>query len=132
MEQMSPVVERLVRLMVMLPPERDHPLWTSVIADGIEVSEAIAMRWYVGDAAQTWPPAAAHNLATAVLTAFGAPSERTLEHLSAALAPASGQAPHVGMAWVNQARAAAINVLADERPLDEILQYIKEHWTLRP
>jgi hypothetical protein len=33
--------------------------------------------------------------------------------------------------WVSQASAAAAEVLAWERPLEEILQEAQEHWTLQ-
>jgi hypothetical protein len=34
MTQMTPAVERLVRLMVLLPDQHHHPLWESLMADG--------------------------------------------------------------------------------------------------
>ncbi|GAB2840926.1 hypothetical protein GCM10027176_50950 [Actinoallomurus bryophytorum] len=65
---MTPAVERLVRLMVLLPGH-DHPLWESVIADCQDTTEVMSMRWFVGDATKMWPEAAPRNLAHAVLTA---------------------------------------------------------------
>jgi hypothetical protein len=48
-----------------------------------------------------------------------------------AVLDSSGQGPQAGAAWVSQASAAAAEVLAWERPLEEILQEAQEHWTLQ-
>jgi hypothetical protein len=78
-----------------------------------------------------WPPAGPVNLAAAVLTVFGAASEKTLRLLSDSILDSSGQGPQAGAAWVTQASAAAIEIIAQDRPLDEVLHQVKEHWTLR-
>ena len=131
---MTPAVERLVRLMVLLPGH-GHPLWASLIADcggdGSGATEVMSMRWFVGDAAKMWPPAGPANLAGAVLTTFGAASENTLRLLSDTVLGGSGQGPQAGAAWVTQASAAAIEILAQGRPLEEVLQDVKERWSLR-
>jgi hypothetical protein len=127
--QMTPAIERLVRLMTLLPEQARHPLWESVLAGCGDAAEVVSMHWFVGDAAKMWPEAGPRNLATAVLTAFGAPSQATLSHISDALG--AGQGPQAGAAWVAQASAAAVDVLAFDRPLEEVLQEVKEHWTLR-
>jgi hypothetical protein len=129
---MTPAVERLVRLMVLLP-EHGHSLWESVIADCGDTTEVMSMRWFVGDAAKMWPEAGPRNLANSVLTVFGAPSEGTLRLISDAILDDFGcgpRGPHAGAAWVAQAAAAAIEVLAQGRGLDGVLQEVKEHWTL--
>jgi hypothetical protein len=129
--QMTPAVERLVRLMVLLPADHHHPVWKNLIADCGDAAEVMAMHWFVGDAARMWPPAGPGNLARAVLTVFGAASATTLRLMSDAVLDSSGQGPQVGGAWVSQASAAAAEVLAWERPLEEILQETQEHWTLQ-
>jgi hypothetical protein len=131
MTQMTATVERLVRLMVLLP-ESDHPLWGSLIADCGDATEVMSMRWSVGDTAKMWPPAAPGNLAGAVLTVFAAAGEQTLRLLSDAILGSSGGGPQAGAAWVTQASAAAIDVLAQDRPLEDVLQDVKECWSLRP
>ena len=130
MAKMTPTVERLVRLMVLLP-EHGHPLWESVMTDCGDAAEVMSMRWFVGDAAKMWPEAGPRNLANAVLAVFGAPSETTLQLISDAILHSSERGPQAGAAWVAQANAAAIEVLAQDRPQDEVLQEVKEHWTLR-
>jgi hypothetical protein len=135
--QMTPAVERLVRLMVLLP-EHDHQVWRSLITDCGDTTEVMSMRWFVGDAAKMWPEAGPGNLARAVLTTFTQASETTLRILSAALladsarpgSPAPG--PQAGAAWVTQASAAAIDVLAEEAAAEELLQQVVEHWSLNP
>jgi hypothetical protein len=80
-----------------------------------------------------WPEAGPRNLANAVLTVFGAASEATLRLISDAILDDSGRGPRgpqAGATWVAQANAAAIDVLAQDRDLDEVLQEAKEHWTL--
>lgn len=133
MAKMTPAIEQLVRLMVLLP-EHGHPLWKSLIADcdGIPAAttEVMSMRWFVGDAAKMWPPAGPCNLANAVLTTFGAASETTLRLISDAILDESGRGPQAGVAWVAQASAAAIELLAQDRDLEEVLQEAKKHWTL--
>jgi hypothetical protein len=79
--EMTPAVERLVRLMVLLP-EHTHPLWASLISDCGDNGEVMSMRWFVGDAAKMWPEAGPRNLAEAVLTTFGAAGDATLRLLS--------------------------------------------------
>lgn len=132
--QMTPAIERLVRLMVLLPGH-DHPLWESAISDCGDTTEVMSMRWFVGDAAKMWPEAGPPNLANAVLTVFGSPSETTLRHIAAAILDDSGReptGPQAGMAWVAQATAAAIDVLAAGPALDDILQDVAARWTLDP
>lgn len=129
MEQMTPAVERLVRLMILLPKHHDQ-VWDSVIDDCGDISEVMSMRWFVGDTARMWPEAAPHNLATSVLTAFSAPSEKTLGLISDAILRSAGRGPQAGAAWVAQANAAAVEVLAQARSWDEVLQEVKEQWTL--
>lgn len=135
--QMTPAVERLVRLMVLLP-EHQHPLWNSLIADCSDTTEVMAMRWFVGDAAKMWPPAGPANLAHAVLTTFAEASDATLRLLSGVLLADSertvgaARGPGAGAAWVAQANAAAIDVLALEPSGEELLDEAKEHWSLRP
>ena len=131
MTQMTATVERLVRLMVLLP-ESDHPVWESLHADCGDATEVTSMRWFVGDAAKMWPPAGPGNLASAVLTVFATAGEQTLRLLSDALLGGSGRGPQAGAAWVTQASSAAIDVLAQARPLDDVLQDVKERWSLRP
>jgi hypothetical protein len=131
MTQMTATVERLIRLMVLLP-ENDHPVWDSLIADCGDATEVMSMRWFVGDAAKMWPPAGPGNLASAVLTVFAAAGEQTLRLLSDAVLGGSGRGPQAGEAWVTQASAAAIDVLAQDRTLEDVLQDAKEHWSLRP
>ncbi|MFF5264587.1 hypothetical protein ACFY4C_37165 [Actinomadura viridis] len=133
MAKMTPAIERLVRLMVLLP-EHDHPLWKSLIADCSAASNAstdvMSMRWFVGDAAKMWPEAGPRNLAEAVLTTFGAASERTLQILSDAILGAPGHGPQTGQAWVTQASAAAIDVLAYACDHDQLLHQVHQHWSL--
>jgi hypothetical protein len=134
--QMTPAVERLVRLMVLLP-EHDHPLWKSLIGDCGDTTEVMSMRWFVGDSAKMWPEAGPGNLARAVLTTFARASDATLHILSAVLLADSARpggpspGPQAGAAWVTQASAAAIDVLAQERSAEELLQEVAEHWSLR-
>jgi len=130
-QQMTPAVERLVRLMLLLPSEHHHPLWDSLATDCGDLTEVSAMRWFVGDAARMWPPAGPGNLARAVLTAFGATGDVSLRIISDAVLGRSGQGPQAGAAWVSQVISAAAEVLAGERPLDEILQEVQDHWTLQ-
>ena len=129
--QMTPAVERLVRLMLLLPSEHHHPLWASLEADCGDVPEVMGMRWFVGDAARMWPPAGPGNLARAVLVTFGAAGDATLRLISNGVAGRSGLGPQAGAAWVSQALAAAAEVAAWERPQEEILQEARDHWTLQ-
>ena len=85
------------------------------------------MRWFVWDAARMWPPAGPGNLARAVLVTFGAAGDVTLRIVSDTVAGRSGQGPQAGAAWVGQALAAATEVAAWERLLEEILQEAQEH-----
>jgi hypothetical protein len=134
--QMTPAVERLVRLMVLLP-EHDHPLWKSLISGCGDTTEVMSMRWFAGDAAKMRPEAGPGNLARAVLTTFAEASDATLGMLSAVLLADSertaGQSrgPRAGAAWAAQASAAAIDVLAQERSAEELLQDVSQHWSLR-
>ncbi len=130
-QQMTPAVERLVRLMLLLPPEHHHPLWGALMDDCGDTAEVMSMRWFVGDAARMSPPAGPGNLARAVLVTFGAAGEATLRLISGAVLARSGQGPQAGAAWVSQALAAAAEVLAWEPPLEEILQQAQDHWTLQ-
>lgn len=128
---MTPAVERLVRLMLLLPGEHRHPVWQSMTADCDDAPDVTEIRWFVGDAARMWPPAGPGNLARAVLQACSAASDTTLRLISDAILDGSGQGPQAGAAWASQAIAAATEVLAWDRPLDEILQEAREHWTLQ-
>lgn len=89
------------------------------------------MRWFVGDTAKMWPPAGPSNLASAVLTVFAAPSQETLALISDAITAETTTGTAAGAAWVDQVRAAAIAVLASDRPLEEVLEEAGEHWTLK-
>lgn len=134
MRQMTPAIERLVRLMVLLP-EHDHPLSDSLASDCGDMLEVRSMRWFVGDATRMWPEAGPANLARAVLLTFAQAGKATVEILSAVLltvaarpgAPGSG----TGFAWVTQAGAVAIEVLAGELSGEKLLQEVGEHWSLR-
>jgi hypothetical protein len=128
--QMTPAVERLVRLMVMLP-KQGHPLWRSLIADCGDTTEVMTMRGFVGDAAKMWPEAGPILLADSVLVTFPQASDATLRLLSHAIltyARPGEPGPHAGAAWVAQASAAAIDVLAQSLPEDELLQVVEKHW----
>ena len=129
---MTLAVERLVRLMIVLP-EHDHPLWPSLIADYGDKGATWfrLMRWFVGEATVMWPPAGPRNLAQAVLATSGVASEGTLRLLCEAILNHSERGPQVGAAWVAQATAAAIEVLAEDPPLEEVLQEVQDHWTLK-
>ncbi|MBE1609965.1 hypothetical protein [Actinopolymorpha pittospori] len=132
---MTPPIERLVRLMVLLPCNVKHPLWVSVRADGADLGEVFNIRWFVGQAATMWPPAGPRNLAAAVLIAFDAPSDKTLCLISEAIlrettGQQDGWGPQAGAAWVAQATAAAVEVFAHDRQLDKVLNEVQEHWTL--
>jgi hypothetical protein len=129
LEKMTPAVERLVRLVILLD-EPQHPLWDSLIADCGDASEVMSMRWFVGDAARMWPEAGPRNLAEAVLSTFSAASEATLRMVSDALLGGPGKGPQVGAAWVTQASAAAIDVLAQHPSAEQVLEEVKEHWSL--
>jgi hypothetical protein len=134
--QMTPAVERLVRLMVLLPGH-DHPLWESLTGD-CGTTEVMSMRWFVGNAAKMWPPAGPGNLARAVLTTFAQAGDATLRLLSTVLLADSarpgspGPGPQAGAAWVAQASAAAIDVLAQEPSAEDLYREVSEHWSLRP
>jgi hypothetical protein len=130
MEKMPPAVERLVRLMVLLP-DHDDPLWASLIADCGSSAAVMSMRWHVGDSAKMWPEGAPRALAEAALSVFGPESETSLGLISDAILLKSGQGPHAGAAWVRQAQAAAIEVLAQHDSLEEVLRDAKERWSLR-
>ncbi len=124
-------MERLVRLMLLLPSEHHDPLWKSLGADCGDGPEVMGMHWFVGDAARMWPPAGPGNLARAVLVTFAAAGDATLRLISNAVAGRPGQGPQTGAAWVSQALAAAAEVVAWERPLEEIVQEARNHWTLQ-
>lgn len=130
-QQMTPAVERLVRLMLLLPSEHHHPLWETLATDCGDLTGVSAMRWHVGDAARMWPPAGPGNLARAVLTAFGTAGDASLRLISDAVTGRPGQGSQAGAAWASQAISAAAEILAWERPLDEILQEAQDHWTLQ-
>jgi hypothetical protein len=132
---MTPAVERLVRLMVLLP-EHDHPLWRGLTDDCGDLTEVMSMRWFVGDSAKMWPEAGSANLARSVLITLAEASDATLRLLSGVLLEFSertsgqGRGPAAGAVWVAQASAAAVDVLASELPRDELLQVVKDHWSL--
>ncbi|MBO2447158.1 hypothetical protein J4573_08675 [Actinomadura barringtoniae] len=134
MREMTPAVERLVRLMILLP-KHNHPLWKSITDDCGNYGEVTNMRWFVGDAAKMWPEGGPRNLAAAVLIGFGSPSEKTILLLGEAilrLVPIGDArpGPRAGDAWVAQATAAAVEVLAQGLSRDDVLQEAKAHWTL--
>jgi hypothetical protein len=125
-------VEKLVRLMVMLPPDQSEPLWKSVAADcGDNHAEIFSIRWQVGEAARMWPEGAPRTLAEAVLTAFGDSSETTLRLLSEAILVRQGAGPQVGAVWAARACEAAIDVLAHADSFEDVLQQAKDKWSLR-
>lgn len=104
MRQMTPAVERLVRLMVLLPGH-GHPLWGSLIADCGDEAEVMSVRWFVGDAAKMWPEAGPGNLARAVLTTFTEAGEATLQLLSGALLGGrAGDCRRAQPGWPRRAR----------------------------
>jgi len=94
------------------------------------------MRWFVGDAAKMWPEAGPVNLARAVLTTFAEAGDATLRILSAVLLAdserpgGSARGTQAAAAWVTQASAAAIDVLAQERSAEDLHQDVMERWTL--
>jgi hypothetical protein len=126
--EMTGATERLMRLMVQLPSDRDHPLWKSLIADAGSADDVAAMRWFVGDVTFKWRSGAPRDLAKAVLAVFGSASEATLALISAAVLGSSGQGSRTGAVWVTAASAAAIEVLAGERPFAEVLEVARERW----
>lgn len=128
---MTPEVERLVRLMLLLPSDHHHELYQRLMDECGDAEEVMSMRWFVGDAAKMWPPAGPGNLASAVLTALAAPSQATLALLSDAITDEATTGSGAGAAWVERARAAAIDVLAFARPVEEVLTEAGEHWSLR-
>ena len=128
---MTPEVERLVRLMLLLPNGHHHELYKRLMEECGDAEEVMSMRWFVGDAAKMWPPAGPGNLASAVLTAFATPSQVTLSLLSDAITDEPTTGPGVGAVWVDQVRAAAIDVLAFAAPLEEVLTEAGQHWSLR-
>jgi hypothetical protein len=103
-QQMTPAVERLVRLMLLLPAEHHHPLWGGGPMDDCgDTAEVMSMRWFVGDAARMHPAAGPGNLARAVLVTFGAAGDATLRLISDAVLSRTGQGPQADAAWVSQA-----------------------------
>jgi hypothetical protein len=128
--EMTAATERLVRLMVMLPDDRRHPFWDSLIADAGSADEVLSMRWFVGDTTYKWRQKAPRDLAKAVLTVLGRAKEATLTLISGAVLGSSGQGPGPGAAWVAAASAAALEILAAERPFDEVLEAARERWDL--
>ncbi len=133
METMTPAMERLVRLMLLIPHDSEHPIWKSMMDDCGDITEVMAMRWFVGDTVKMWPEAGPRNLACAVLTVFDTPSETTLRHLSSALlynVLEDKQRTGPGAAWVAEAKATAIRVLADSFHPEQVEHEVKEHWTL--
>src|SRR5262245_27432111 len=85
MQKMPPTVERLVRLMLMLPSDPYGPLWSSVADDCEDPTTVLALHGCVGDTAKMWPEGAPRTMAEMVLTVFGNPSETTLLLLSQAV-----------------------------------------------
>lgn len=73
---MTPEVERLVRLMLLLPSDHHPELYKRLMDESGDTAEVMSMRWFVGDAAKMWTPAGSRNFASAVLTAFAAPARR--------------------------------------------------------
>jgi hypothetical protein len=132
MQKMPPAVERLVRLMLMLPSDPHGPLWSSVADDCEDITTVIAIRGWVGDTAKMWPEGAPRTLAEMFLTAFGNPSETTLLLLSQAVG-ATTLRDHAGTgagaAWVARALETAIDVLSDADSLEEILERAEAEWS---
>lgn len=126
---MTPAVERLVRLIMLLPHDQRRPVWQSATED---TSEAMALRWAVGSAARMWPPGAPRTLAEMTLTVFADPSDTTLHLVSQALIGEKVAGTGVGSAWAGRVREAAIDVLAEHDPQEDVLAQSREHWTLRP
>lgn len=129
---MTSAMEHLVRLMILIPHEVDHPLWKSMIDDCGGASAVMSMRWFVGDTVKMWPPAGPQNLAATVLTVFDTPSDTTLRLLSQELATDQArESTRPGQAWVDEARATAVRVLAQAPDLDAVLAEVRAHWTLQ-
>lgn len=129
---MTPAMEHLVRLMLLLPPDMGHPIWASMRADCGNSAEVLSMRGFIKDTVQMWPPAGPKNLASCVLSVFDDPSEETLRHVSAALVFGEArQSMGPGQAWVDEAKATAVRVLAEIPDHDHLLQLVEDHWTLK-
>lgn len=124
---MPPEVERLVRLMLLLPNDPQDELHRHM---AFEDPKAMSMRWFVGDSARMWPEGGPRALAEDVLTQFAEPSEETLSLISSAISFRATENTSIGAEWVKQVRAAAIDVLAFARPLEEILADAREYWSL--
>ena len=136
MGQMSPELERLVRLIVLLPTDDDSvngggELWDSLWEDSSP--GANQLRWYVGYAVRAPTPDNARRLAGWVLEVFGASlSDKTLRLIAKAAARHGGVSEvgsRVGECWVSQVTAAAIEVLAYASSLDTVLDKVEENWT---
>ncbi|MEV4167473.1 hypothetical protein [Nonomuraea dietziae] len=133
MEKMSPAVERLVRLMLLLPSDPRKPLWNSAADDCGDLPTVMSIHGWVGSTAKMWPEGAPRTLAEMVLIAFGDPSETTLRLLSQALgasAPGAEAGTGIGAAWAARVRETAIDVLAEADPLEEVLERAKADWAL--
>lgn len=132
MHEMSPAVERLVRLMLLLPSDPREPLWDSAADDCGDLPLVMSIGGWVRDTAKMWPEGAPRTLAEMVLTAFGSPSETTLRLLSEAVLvapPRAGAGTGVGSAWVARACETAIDVLAEADSLKEVLERAKTEWS---
>ncbi|GIH63982.1 hypothetical protein [Microbispora siamensis] len=132
MQEMSPATERLVRLMLLLPSDLRSPLWDSVADDCGDLSTVASIGIWVRDTAKMWPEGAPRTLAEMVLISFGNPSETTLSLLSQAVVtlggPSANKGTGVGAAWAARACEAAIDVLAEADPLEEVLERAKTDW----
>ncbi|MEV2273839.1 hypothetical protein [Nonomuraea africana] len=125
MQKMSPAVERLVRLMLLLPSDPRASLWNSAADDCGDLPTVVSIRGWVRDTAKMWPDGAPRTLAEMVLTVFGNPSETTLRLLSQAVVAPNFRARTgigVGAAWAARARETAIDVLAEADSLEEVLE----------
>ena len=130
MQKMSPAAERLVRLMLLLPPDSREELWKSAADDCGDHSTVMSIRWWVGDTAKMVPEGAPRTLAEMVLTVFSNPSETTLRLLSEVIV-AKSSGTGVGETWAARARETAIDVLAECGSLEQVLEQAKSEWTLR-
>jgi hypothetical protein len=131
-QTMSPAVERLVRLMLLLPSDPRAPLWDSAADDCGDLPTIYSIGGWVRDTAKMWPEGAPRTLAEMVLIAFGNPSDTTLHLLSRTLVGVPRDTltgPGVGAAWAARARETAIDVLAEADSLEEVLERAKTDWS---
>ncbi|MBB5085099.1 hypothetical protein [Nonomuraea endophytica] len=133
MQTMSPAVERLVRLMLLLPSDPHEPLWRSVTDDCGDLPTVMSIPGWVRDSAKMWPDGAPRTLAEMVLTVFGNPSDITLRLLSQAVGATTPRTKAraetgAGTAWATRVREAAIDVLAEAPSREEVLERAESEW----